>query len=109
MQPSTPPKKVPPPRTGGLNLKPWPLPDFLISLLAVSILFMIERSLPKGTLPFPSVMGGAMAGVTMSYLSYCGYSIWTSPAKTKFALVLIFVSVAMFAGGVAEIFVGRNG
>ena len=102
------PEEQPSPRKGGIQFKPWPLPDFLVSLTAVALMFAFERFLPKGTISFSALMGGSMAGMTMSYLSYCGYSIWTSPAKTKLVLVLVFVSVCFVVGGVSQMILGPN-
>lgn len=85
----------------GLHFKPWPLPEFLTSVLGVAILFVLESFLPKGMISYASLIGGSMAGVTMAYLSYCGYSVWTSPPRMRMALVMIFFGVLTLTSGVA--------
>lgn len=85
----------------GLQFKPWPLPEFLTSVLGVAMLFVIESFLPRGMISYASLIGGSMAGVTISYLNYCGYSVWTSPPRMRIALVMIFFGVLTLTSGVA--------
>lgn len=99
---------TPPQKKGRFQFKPWPLQDFLISLAAVMILFVIETFLPKGMLSSSSLIAGSMAGMTMSYLSFCGYSVIYSPFRTKLALGMIFVGVMVVSGGLAEILLGKH-
>ena len=103
-QPPSP--KSEPQKKAGIQFKPWPLLEFLACFIAVIILFVIERFLPRGMVSFSAFMGGTMAGMTLSYLSYCGYSIWASPAKTKITLVLVFIAVAVFTGGLSHLILG---
>lgn len=109
-QPPQPNSSPPPnrPNKRGLHLKPWPVKDFVVSLLAVGMVFVLVSFLPQGTISSSSVIGGTMAGMTMSYLSYCGYSLMTSPIRTKLVLALVLFGVMILTGGGAAMLLSKS-
>ena len=86
----------------GIDFKPWPFSNFLSALLGVVILFVLERILPPGILSYPGLLGASMASMMLSYMSYCGYSIWTSPARVKFNLIAGFIGIAIVFSALAS-------
>lgn len=96
------------PKKGGIQFKPWPLPEALICFAAIGVLFFIGSLLPKGVLPFSALVAGSMSGITMSYLSFCGYSFWTATFKTRLILATVFLSVLTVSGGLVKIILGPN-
>ena len=105
-QPS--PQKPIPPKKKGFQFQPWPLQDALVNFAAIAMLFAIGSFLPKDMLPFSALMAGAMSGITMSYLSFCGYSFWTATFKMKLTLTTIFLGVMLVSGGLVKLILGPN-
>lgn len=101
-------KPTPPQKKSGIQFKPWPLQDALVNFLAIGILFVIGNFLPPGMLPFSALMAGAMSGITMSYLSFCGYSFFTSTFKGKLALTAVFLGVMVTSGSLVKLILGPN-
>lgn len=102
------PKSTPPQKKGGIQFKPWPLQEALVNFAAIAILFAIGSILPKDMLPFSSLMAGAMSGITISYLSFCGYSFFTSTLKGKLALSAVFFGVMIVSGSLVKLILGPN-
>lgn len=101
-------KPIPPKKQGGFQFQPWPLQDALVNFAAIAMLFAIGSFLPKDMLPFSALMAGSMAGITMSYLSFCGYSFWTATFRMKIKLACIFFGVLMVTGSLVKLILGPN-
>lgn len=77
--------------------------NFLGSLLGVAVLFVVERILPPGYLSYPGLVGASMAAMALAYMNYCGYSLWTSPARVKFNLVAMFIGILLVLSALTSI------
>ena len=91
------------PNRTGVDFKPWPMANFLGSLLGVAVLFVVERILPPDYLSYPGLVGASMAAMALAYMNYCGYSLWTSPARVKFNLVAMFIGILLVLSALTSI------
>lgn len=105
-----PSQPTPQPNRLGLVFKPWPMQNFLVSLASAGVLllgiYMLEYFTNKDTGLYPAALAGGMASTALSYLNYCGYSLFRSPPKIKMAVWFIYLGVLVFCYVVARTFVG---